>query len=410
MTPEAAPDFVHLWSTPFGALSSSPKKNPLDGSAAVDSGRKAAADGQRAADGGYRSNNRQMRLLRMQIAGDGSLRQRGADADLGGTEWADCLLDDADDEAGGQTDAGADSCGRYWMTDDRTYLWRTRIAAGFKFWLAGDSAGAASCGRSGGQAGVDGPTPTMLLQRWGRELMASGTVAIVTAYAAAAAGGPLLQKWDRPAPCADHPRRHQQRLTHDPSVRLRSLPGSSVCEQPSTVNEQRLHRRVQPLSVFSDHSAQRQQTICLRFATLHRRLYQSRFTCLIVRPRSRCVGPTPPAPLLARSSVSSAFVRSPPGSSAAPIIRPASALVVSSAIAPQSVQARSPDLPSTNPPDLPALGPDLKPSSGPCSSSAPSVLQRRIVAPGLSTLCLLSTRRRLASAAASTIDFIRFQI
>ncbi|KAL6008962.1 hypothetical protein ACLOJK_022189 [Asimina triloba] len=53
-------------------------------------------------------------------------------------------------------------------------------------WLAGNGAGAASVwvgdGR-GGRTGVDGLTPTMLLQRRGRELMASGMVVITVTSA-----------------------------------------------------------------------------------------------------------------------------------------------------------------------------------------------------------------------------------
>ncbi|KAL5996660.1 hypothetical protein ACLOJK_007579 [Asimina triloba] len=67
-------------------------------------------------------------------------------------------------------------------------------------------------------------------------------------------------------------------------------------------------------------------TICLRFAMLHHRLHQSRFACPIVRPRSRRAGPMPPAPLPARSSISStpgSSALASPGNPSASIQRPA---------------------------------------------------------------------------------------
>ncbi|KAL6010261.1 hypothetical protein ACLOJK_000692 [Asimina triloba] len=91
------------------------------------------------------------------------------------------------DEPGVQADQGSD---KRWT--DRHY--RTLLPDARCRWLAGNGTDAASIwigdGRRG-RTGVDGPTPTTLLQRQGQELMASGMVAI-----AAAASGPLLQKQD----------------------------------------------------------------------------------------------------------------------------------------------------------------------------------------------------------------------
>ncbi|KAL6010618.1 hypothetical protein ACLOJK_001054 [Asimina triloba] len=95
---------------------------------------------------------------------------------MGETERAERLLDDADDEAGRQTN---------------DYDWVRVLASKLRRWCS-------QYGRSGGRAGVDGPMPMTLLQRQRRELVVSGTVAIATA-SAAIADGPLLQKRDQVA-------------------------------------------------------------------------------------------------------------------------------------------------------------------------------------------------------------------